>query len=65
LIVAGIDYLVPKIHDLLDGVAHSRVIIEDRSRELPRKLEPQDFFKEGSRRFWQLKALGDLAAWLP
>ena len=44
----GVDYhLVPKMLDVLDGIAHSRVVVKSLSQELSQKLALQDFFEEG------------------
>ena len=53
LIIVRIYYhLVSKILDALDGVTHSKIIIEDGNRELPQELALQDFFgEEGVREF--------------
>ena len=57
-IIAGVDcHFVPKMLDVLVWVAHSGVVVEGWSRELPRKLALQDLFGErtgvfGSWKYW-------------
>ena len=46
-IIAGVDYhFVPKMSDVLNWVAHSRVVVEGQSRELPRELALQDLLRK-------------------
>jgi len=57
--VAGIDYyLVPEMYDVLDGVAHSGVIIKGQNREFPRELALQDIFGEGESEILAAEGVG-------
>ena len=42
--------LVPEVHDVLNRITHSKVVVESQSHELPQKLALQNLFGEGDRK---------------